>query len=97
MQNFSDSNNPDRQCLERAGDVTCAYDLRGNIIFLSPEGERITGYTCAEARRMNIAELLDPEIAGRVLAQILRDEQTSVGTVTEIEIIAKNGRRVCWK
>jgi PAS domain S-box-containing protein len=74
--------------------VTYAYDLNGNLTFLSEEGERISGYTRAEACRMNIAELLDPEIAEHVGEQILRDAKQRVGTVYEVDIIAKDGRRV---
>ena len=85
---------PDREFCERASDVTCAYDLAGNITFLSEAGERISGYTRAEACRMNIADLLDPEIAGLVCEQVLSDTQKGVGTVSEIDLIAKDGRRV---
>jgi PAS domain S-box-containing protein len=94
MHNPPENQPPDRETFQRAGDVTCAYDLSGNITFLSEEGERISGYTCAEARRMNIADLLDPEIAGEVFEQVLSDTQKGVGTVSEIDLIAKDGRRV---
>jgi len=43
---------------------------------------------------MNIAELLDPEIAGQVGEQIIRAAREAVGTVYEIDIIAKDGRRI---
>jgi len=85
---------PDREFIQRASNVTCAYELSGNITFLSEEGERISGYTRAEACRMNIADLLDPEIAGLVSKQVLRDTQKGVGTVSEIDLITKDGRRV---
>jgi PAS domain S-box-containing protein len=84
----------DRESFQRAGDITCAYDLSGKITFLSEEGEQISGYTCAEGCGMNIAELLDPEVAGRVSEQLLSDAQKGVGTVSEIDILAKDGRRV---
>ena len=41
---------------------------------------------------MNIAEVIDPQIAGR--EQIIRDAKERVGTVYEIDIIAKDGRRI---
>ena len=50
---------PNRKLAERAGDVTYAYDREGNLTFLNEEGERISGYSCEEARHMNIAELLE--------------------------------------
>ena len=43
---------------------------------------------------MNIAELIDPSIADHIRAQILRDAKERVGTVYEIDLIAKDGRRI---
>jgi len=43
---------------------------------------------------MNIAELLAPEIAGQAREQIERDMRERIGTVYEIDLIAKDGRRV---
>ena len=43
---------------------------------------------------MNIAELLDPEIAGHVREQIMRDAKERIGAVYEIDLIAKDGRRI---
>lgn len=78
----------------RASAVVYAYDLNGNITFLNHEGERILGYSREEACRMNIAEVIDPRIAGDIQEQILRDAKEPVGTVYEIDIIAKDGRRI---
>lgn len=94
MHNHPEHHRPDRESVDRASEVTCAYDLAGNITFLSEAGERISGYSRAEACRMNIADLLDPEIAGQVCEQVLSDTQKGVGTVSEIDLIAKDGRRV---
>ena len=94
MHNPQKKKTPGREFCARASDVTYAYDLSGNFTFLSEEGERISGYSSEEACRMNIAELLDPEIAGRVAEQIIRDAREAVGAVYEIDIIAKDGRRV---
>jgi PAS domain S-box-containing protein len=94
MHNPAEDQSRDREVFDRASEVTCAYDLAGNITFLSEAGERISGYSRAEARRMNIADLLDPEIANQVCEQVLSDTQKGVGTVSEIDLIAKDGRRV---
>jgi PAS domain S-box-containing protein len=80
--------------VQRTSDVTYAYDLEGNFTFLNEEGERLSGYSCEEACRMNIAELLDPEIAAQVQEQALRNANERVGTVYEVDIITKDGRRV---
>lgn len=85
---------PDRELLRRASDVTFVYDLNGNFTFLSEEGERIWGYSRAEACRMNITELLDPEIVRQIGEQIILDATERVGAVYEIDIIARDGRRI---
>jgi len=74
--------------------VVYAYDLSGNITFVNHEGERILGYSRDEAARMNIADVVDPSMASRIPEQILRDAKEPVGTVYEIDVIAKDGRRI---
>ena len=88
-------NTPAAQTLvQRTSEVTYAYDLEGNFTFLNEEGERLSGYSCEEACRMNIAELLDPEIAAQVHQQALRSANERVGTVYEVDIITRDGRRI---
>ncbi len=71
-----------------------AYDLTGKITFLNDEGERLSGYSCEEACQMNIAEVVAPEIAAHLKEQIGRSVTRRVGTVYEIEIVTKDGRRI---
>lgn len=78
----------------KASEVTYAHDLGGNFTFLNQAGEQISGYSCEEACRMNIAQVVAPEIAEHVREQIMRNVTKRVGSVYEIEIIAKDGRRV---
>jgi two-component system cell cycle sensor histidine kinase/response regulator CckA len=85
---------PDPAFAQPPNAVVYAHDLSGNITFLNHEGERISGYSREEACRMNIAEVIDPGIAGHLQKQILRDAKEPVGTVYEIDIIAKDGRRI---
>src|ERR1700686_106446 len=92
--NVIENNRYDPELSHRASAVVYAYDLSGNITFLSHEGERISGYSCEEACRMNIAEVIEPKIAGHIGEQILRDVQERVGTVYEIDFVAKDGRRI---
>jgi PAS domain S-box-containing protein len=92
MQEPSGNQTPDRE--RRGIDVTYACDLSGSLTFLSEEGERISGYTRDEAYGMKIAELLDPETAAHVYEQLIHDAKTRVGTVYEIDLIARDGRRV---
>lgn len=79
---------------QRASAVVYSYDLSGNITFLNHEGEQLSGYSREEACRMNIADLIDSEFARHIQEQILRDARECVGTVYEIDVIAKDGRRI---
>ena len=92
MRNPKQTREP--EFIERPTDVTYAHDLSGNFTFLSEEGERISGYSCEEVCRMNVADLLDPRIAARVHEQIIRDGQKCIGAVYEIDLITKGGRYV---
>src|SRR6266446_4448954 len=92
MRNPKQTREP--EFIERPTDVTYAHNLSGNFTFLSEEGERISGYSCEEACRMNIAELLDPEIAGQAWEQIMGDVTKRIGTVYEIDLVAKDGQSV---
>lgn len=74
--------------------VVYAHDLSGNFTFLNAQGERLLGYSCEEACRMNISEIVAPEFAPQVREQILSDASSMIGAVYEIEIVAKDGHRV---
>lgn len=91
MHNPTENNRPDHG---RAGTVVYAHDVNGNITFLNHEGERVWGYSREEACRMNIAEVVDQEFASHIHEQILHDAQVPIGTVYEIDVIAKDGRRI---
>ncbi len=94
MHNSTKNNRHDLGLAHRASAVVYSHDLNGNITFLNHEGERLSGYTREEACRMNIAEVVDPEFAGHIHEQILRDAKERVGTVYEVDVIAKDGRRI---
>ena len=83
-----------RELFENANDIIYTHTLQGNFTSLNRTGQEITGYSLEEALRMNIVDVLAPEylnIARQMIAQ-KTDEKTP--TVYELEIIAKNGRRV---
>ena len=52
-----------RELFENANDIIYIHDLKGNFSSLNKAGEVITGYSRAEALRMNIADVLVPEHA----------------------------------
>lgn len=85
---------PDPVLAQHPAAVVYAYDLSGNITFLNHEGERILGYSREEACRMNIVEVFDQSLAGRIPEQILRDATEPIGAVYEVDVIAKDGRRI---
>lgn len=76
------------------GEVVYAHDLRGNLTFLNHTGERLLGYSCEEVRRMNVADLISPEIAAQIQEQIAGIATENIGCVYEIDMTAKDGRRV---
>lgn len=94
MSNQANNQGRQRRHLGSVSEISFAHDLAGNFTFLNHAGELISGYSCAEVRRMNIAEMVAPEIAAQVREQIARLFQARLGPVYEIDIITKDGRRV---
>jgi diguanylate cyclase (GGDEF)-like protein/PAS domain S-box-containing protein len=83
-----------RELFENANDIVYTHDLKGNFTSLNNTGERVTGYTRAEAVTMNIAQVVVPEQLPLAREMIGRKQGASESTIYEIEIIAKDGRRV---
>ncbi len=75
-------------------EIIFRHDTAGNITFLNEAGELISGYSQQEACRMNIVQLVAPEMAERVRDSVGVDASQTLGTVYEIDIIAKDGRRI---
>ena len=83
-----------RELFENANDIIYTHDLTGNFTSLNRTGERVTGYTRDEAARMNIGQVVAPEHLGRAREMIARKQSDDVSTVYELDIVAKDGRRV---
>jgi PAS domain S-box-containing protein len=84
-----------RQLIENANDIIYTHDLKGQFTSLNKAGELVTGYSCKEALQMNIADVLAPNslnVARQMLAR--KAEEKIPTTVYELEIFAKDGRRV---
>jgi PAS domain S-box-containing protein len=75
-------------------EIIYTLDLAGNFTFLNEVGERFSGYSCDEACRMNITQVVAPELAEYVRQQITQTVREWFGAVYEIEIITKDHRRV---
>src|SRR3989442_13612099 len=80
--------------LNSGKEIIYTLDLAGNFTFLNDIGERFSGYSCDEACRMNITQVVAPELAEYVRQQITRTGREWFGAVYEIEIITKDDRRV---
>jgi PAS domain S-box-containing protein len=74
--------------------IVYAHDLEGNFTFLNHTGAAISGYSCEEICRMNIAEVVPLEIAAHVCQQIAESVTRRIGTVYEIDLITRDGHRV---
>ncbi len=76
------------------GRIVFCLDLAGNFKFMNEAGERLTGYSHAELRRLNVLELLSGGSAEDLRAQFRRSMRQRFGAVFEIEITTKNRRQL---
>jgi two-component system cell cycle sensor histidine kinase/response regulator CckA len=83
-----------RSLVENAIDIIYTHDLAGNYTSVNKAVERITGYSPDEALRMNFANIIVPEYRAKAHEMITRKLKGDPETFYELEIIAKNGRRV---
>jgi PAS domain S-box-containing protein len=83
-----------RDLFENANDLIYTHDLAGNFTSLNNTGERITGYTRDEALRMHISQVVVPDHLEMARQMITRKTSEDVPTIYEIDINAKDGRRV---
>jgi diguanylate cyclase (GGDEF)-like protein/PAS domain S-box-containing protein len=83
-----------RDLFENANDLIYTHDLKGNFTSLNRAGELITGFSREEALKMNIAEVVAPEFLGAARQMIAEKIASGSSTAYELEIIAKNGKRV---
>ncbi len=83
-----------RDLFENATDIVYTHDLEGNITSFNRAAERSTDYSRDEALKMNMDQLVAPEYHD--LAHRMTEQKLSTGGTTtyELEVIAKDGRRV---
>lgn len=74
--------------------IVFTLDVTGNIKSLNAAGERLTGYSFAELSRMNVTQIVSARCAGNVRTQFKRTLGNRFGSVFEIEITTRDGRRV---
>ena len=84
-----------RELFENANDLVYTHDLQGIVTSMNVAGERMTGYSREEVLGRSISEFVVPEHRDRgqeAMARKVRGEVAS--TFYEIDIIAKDGRRI---
>jgi PAS domain S-box-containing protein len=75
-------------------EIVFTYDLSGRFTFLNETGELILGYSREEACQLTISQLIAPELVGLVLAPSAGKSSEMPGVVYELDLVAKDGRRV---
>lgn len=80
--------------LENTSDIIYSHDLQGNCLSINSAGERITGYSIEELKRMNIAQLIAPGHLELAKQMIERKSHNDTPTVYELDIITKDDRRL---
>jgi two-component system sensor histidine kinase/response regulator len=83
-----------RDLFENANDIIYTQDLQGNYTSINKACEKITHYTAAEVLRMNIRHVVAPEFLEFAKEMVARKVTEKTPSAYEIEIIAKDGRRV---
>lgn len=74
--------------------ILFTLDLAGNFKSANSAAQDIFGYTAAEMRLMNIADLIAPSLADYLQDQITQSVVGNLGAVYEVEIYAKDGQSV---
>jgi PAS domain S-box-containing protein len=84
-----------RTLVDNANDIIYTTDMEGRYTSLNKSGERVSGYTREEAIGMNWNEVVAPEYWPIVSEMLIRKLNTpELVTFYELEIIAKDGRRI---
>jgi len=84
-----------REIFDNANDLIYTHDLDGNFTSLNVTGEKLTGYSKAEAMEMNFSQVVVPEqfdLARKMLKRKMDNQE--VATVYELDIVSKNRRRI---
>ena len=85
---------PGKEVAASENQIIFVLDLAGNFKFVNAAAERVSGYSRAEACRMNVCQVVAPELGAYVRQQIRDPLKGEFGAVYEIEIITKDRRRV---
>ena len=80
--------------LHHTDEIIYTHDLDGNYTSANNAAERLTGYSCDEILTLNLKQVVVPEFVGLSRDMISRKLDQQKATAYELEIIAKNGKRI---
>jgi diguanylate cyclase (GGDEF)-like protein/PAS domain S-box-containing protein len=94
QQALKESESRFRDLFENANDLIYTHDLEGRFTSLNRAGERITGYSRSEALAMRISDVVAESSLATAREMTRRKIAGEMPTSYELEIVAKDGRRV---
>jgi two-component system sensor histidine kinase/response regulator len=83
-----------QELFENANDVVFTCGLRGHLTSLNKAGQRITGYSLAEAIGKNLTQIVAPEYSALAEQIIQRSDTQQGAAIHELEMVSKDGQRV---
>jgi len=83
-----------RELFENAKDAICVHDLEGTYLSINRAGEKLSGYTREEIIGHDFKEFIAPDQLKYVGDNFWRKLAEQGETTYEVDIIAKDGRRV---
>ena len=86
-----------RELFENANDIIYVHDLQGKFISINQTGEKLFGYTHAEALQLNIGQIVAPEDLQAAQENIAAKLAGKPSTSYELCCIHKSGKRVSFE
>jgi PAS domain S-box-containing protein len=83
-----------RELFDNATDLVYSHDLQGTILSVNETCLRTTGWRRADVVGKSIATILTPESLAQAHQMIARKVEGGGSTVHELEILARDGRRI---
>jgi PAS domain S-box-containing protein len=83
-----------RELYDNANDAIFTIDLAGRFTSINAKAARLTGYTLEEALAADITRVIPPEYLPMVRQMIQKKLAGGGATMYELEIVAKDGRRI---
>lgn len=83
-----------RALVENSNDIIYCHDLEGNYTFINEAGQNLTGYSYAEAIKLNAVQVVAPEYQDLIFEMIKNKVANHGRSFYEIEIITKDGLRL---